>query len=261
VTERITVQGHDIAVATLGQGPAPMVMIHCSLANHRSLARLARYFAQTHTIRLIDMPGHGNSGPWDGAGDVQGVVAEAAAMVAEPGAFVFGHSFGATAALRMAVDHPGRAGRLALYEPVYFTPIMQSPEYAAYLDRFRPFTQAMAAEDHTRAAELFNDQWGRDPWERIPGIARRDMAARIWFIMASERAFEGDIGQVFAPGRLDALACETLLMMGGKSEPIMPHVMDELARRVPNARLETFADLGHMGPVTDPEVIARAMGA
>ena len=61
MSDRRDIRGHRIAVTTMGQGPRPMVMVHCSLANHRSLARLARHFADTHTIRLIDMPGHVNS--------------------------------------------------------------------------------------------------------------------------------------------------------------------------------------------------------
>jgi len=259
VIERLSIRGHDLAVTTLGHGPLPMVMIHCSLGNHRSLARLAKAFSDTHRIRLIDMPGHGNSGPWDGEADIQGLVSEAAACVADPGSHVFGHSFGATAALRMAVDHPDLVTRLALYEPVYFTPIIGTPVYDAYLARFAPFVAEMEAGRHDRAAEIFNGMWGGTPWDVLPAFVRRDMAARIWFIMASERAFEGDVGRVFAPGRLDRLACDVTLMLGQRTEPVMPHVMEAIAARIAGARLIRFDEAGHMGPLTHPGLVAQAM--
>lgn len=259
MTQRLSIRGHDIAVTTLGDGPEPMVMIHCSLGNHRSLARLAKGFAETHRIRLIDMPGHGNSGPWDGEADIQGLVSDAAAEVALPGSHVFGHSFGATAALRMAVDHPARVSRLALYEPVYFTPIIGTPVYDAYLDRFAPFVSEMEAGRHLHAAEIFNGLWGGTPWDMLPALVRRDMAARIWFIMATERAFEGDVGRVFAPGRLEGLACDVTMMMGQQTEPVMPHVMEAIAARIAGARLIRFDAAGHMGPLTHSGLVAQAM--
>ena len=259
MTDHLTIRGHDIAVTTLGDGPLPMVMIHCSLGNHRSLARLAKAFANTHCIRLIDMPGHGNSGPWDGEADIQGLVSDAAAEVAEPGSHVFGHSFGATAALRMAVDHPELVSRLALYEPVYFTPIIGTPAYDAYLARFAPFVAEMEAGRHDSAAEIFNGMWGGTAWDVLPAFVRRDMAARIWFIMASERAFEGDVGGVFAPGRLERLICDVTLMLGHQTEPVMPHVMQAIHDRIPGSRLVRFEEVGHMGPLTHPGLVARTM--
>lgn len=259
MTGRLTIDGHDIAVSTLGDGPVPMVMIHCSLASHRSLARLAGVLADTHRIRLIDMPGHGNSGPWDGRADIQGLIAKAAAQVAEPGCHVFGHSFGGTAALRMALDHPGLVGRLSLYEPVCFTPVIGTPAYDAYLTRFAPFLAEMAAGRHDRAAEVFNGLWGGSSWKVLPAAVRRDMAARIWFIEASERAFAGDMGGVFAPGRIEALSCDVTLMLGRRTEPIMPHVIDALHARLPAARIVRLEEAGHMGPLTHPGRVARAM--
>ena len=240
----------------MGQGPRPMVMVHCSLANHRSLARLARHFADTHTIRLIDMPGHGNSGPWDGGADIQGLVADALAEVAEPGALVFGHSFGGAAALRYAVEHPGSLSALALYEPVYFTPIIGSPEYDAYLARFQPYVDAMAADEPAAAAAAFNALWGLRPWETLPAFVRRDMAARIWFSQASERAFEGDLGGVFAPGRLEALDVPVALIHGDRTEPIIPPVARAIAGRLRRATVSVLDGPGHMGPITDPARVA-----
>lgn len=258
-TEHLNIRGHDIAVTTVGDGAAPMIMIHCSLGNHRSLSRLAHHFSGTHRIRLIDMPGHGNSGPWDGVADIQALVSDAAAQVAEPGVVVFGHSFGATAALRLAVDHTGLVSRLALYEPVCFTPVVGTPAYGAYLDRFRPVSNAIEAGDMDAAAAVFNDLWGATPWADLPGFVRRDMAARIWFIRATERAFEGDLGRVFDPGRLDRLTSGVTLMLGRRTEPIMPHVMDALCRRLAGAVLVRIDGAGHMGPLTHPGRVAQAM--
>ena len=257
MSDKLDIDGHKIAVTTLGDGPRPMVMIHCSLANHRSLARLARHFANTHTVQLIDMPGHGDSGPWDGQADIQGLVATAAARVADPGSLVFGHSFGGAAALRFAVERPDLVSALALYEPVYFTPPIGTPEYNAYLTRFQPYVDAMAADDPPAAAEAFNRLWGLQPWDTLPAFVRRDMAARIWFILASERAFEGDVGGVFAPGRLEALTLPVAILHGDTSEPIIPPVANAIAARLANVQVHALDGIGHMGPITDPDRVAE----
>ena len=232
-----------------------MIMIH---GNHRSLSRLAHHFSGTHRM-LLDMPGHGNSGPWDGVADIQALVSDAAAQVAEPGVVVFGHSFGATAALRLAVDHTGLVSRLALYEPVCFTPVVGTPAYGAYLDRFSPVANGSRPVTWMRPRRLQRlvgrNAVGRPPRFRAPGHG-----GAIWFIRATERAFEGDLGRVFDPGRLDRLTCGVTLMLGRRTEPIMPHVMDALCRRLTGAVLVRIDGAGHMGPLTHPGRVAQAMG-
>ena len=54
----------------------------------------------------MDMPGHGQSADWDGRHEYQTLVAQAAAACCDGPTHLIGHSFGATAALRLAVERP-----------------------------------------------------------------------------------------------------------------------------------------------------------
>jgi pimeloyl-ACP methyl ester carboxylesterase len=51
-----------------------------------------------------------------------------------------------------------------------------------------------------------------------------------------------------------------LYMVGGRSPASSQGVAWLLAEVLPQARMLAFADLGHMGPVTHPEVVNGAIG-
>jgi pimeloyl-ACP methyl ester carboxylesterase len=50
-----------------------------------------------------------------------------------------------------------------------------------------------------------------------------------------------------------------LLMLGGKTRPSARAVARLLAATLPRAELQEFPELGHMGPVTDPEPVNAAI--
>ena len=112
---------------TTGHG-APVVMVHCMLARHESLLPLAAAIGGHAT--LFDLPGHGRSPDWDGAQDYQTQAVAWAAACCDGPAHLIGHSFGATVALRLAVDRPDLVSRLTLIEPVYFAAARGTPAHA-----------------------------------------------------------------------------------------------------------------------------------
>ena len=133
-------------------------MIHCSLGRHEMLLPIAQGLAQRCT--LFDLPGHGRSADWDGVTDCHSLVTDIAAGLAAPASHLIGHSFGATVALRLAVEHPDLVSRLTLIEPVFFSAAKDEPEYPAHLAGFAPYLAAMARGDRTAAARAFTDVWG-----------------------------------------------------------------------------------------------------
>ena len=71
-------------------------------------------------MRAFDLPGHGRSPDWDGVVEYQHLSTQiAASFVIEP-VDLIGHSFGATVALRLAVEQPQKLRSLTLIEPVFF---------------------------------------------------------------------------------------------------------------------------------------------
>jgi lipase len=259
VSDTRCVAGVTVGVGHSGTGAVPALMIHCSLARYRSLARLAQLLGPTHAITLFDMPGHGASDPLAEDVDLQDLTTGIAAELTSPGSHVIGHSFGGTVALRLAVERPDLVSRLTLCEPVCFAAVRGTAAYAAYLERFEPYVDAMARGDRDRAAEVFHLQWGEGPWESLPAYVKAGLVARIHLIAKGLPGAEEDLAGVFDPGRLEALRCPVTLIRGARSEPIMAAIHAAIAARVATCRDVVIEGAGHMAPVTHPGTVAAAI--
>ena len=111
----------------MGRGPRPAVAIHCSLAHSGAWRGLSKALGDMLTLTAFDLPGHGRSGDWGPEdGEVQTLTTRIAeTFVTAPPMDIIGHSFGATAALRLAMERPDLVRSLVLYEPVFFAAALQ----------------------------------------------------------------------------------------------------------------------------------------
>ena len=235
------------------------MMIHCALSSHVSLLPLAQ--AVGGQVTLIDMPGHGQSDDWDGKQDFQTLVIDAAAACCNGPTHLIGHSFGATAALRLAVERPDLVSRLTLIEPVYFAAAKGTPEHAMHAKEFRPFVGAMLAGEEARAAEVFNDLWGASAWEEIPPRIQSKLIRRIHLIVAGAAAIEEDAAGITSADRLRALDMPVTLIRGADTQPVIKAIHDVLQQRIPNARDHEIGNAGHMISMTHAEEVAAIIRA
>ncbi len=254
----LAVAGHDVHSVTVGSG-APSVMIHCALSRHNGLLPLAQ--AIGGQVTLFDMPGHGQSGPWDGCHEYQSLVAKAAVACCHGPTHVIGHSFGATAALRVAVEHPDLVNRLTLIEPVFFAAAKGTPEHAAHAKVFRPFVAAMLQGDEARAAEVFNDIWGDAQWEDTPACAKTYLIQRIHLIVAGAAAIEADEGDITSPARLGTLGIPVTLIRGVETPPVIGAIHAVLMAHIANAADHLVAGAKHMVPLTHMTDVAAIIRA
>lgn len=254
----VEVAGHHIHTVTVGTG-APAVMIHCALARHESLLPLAQ--AIGGQVTLMDMPGHGQSADWDGQHEYQTLVAKAAAACCDGPTHVIGHSFGATAALRLAVERPDLVNRLTLIEPVYFAAAKGTDVHTAHIKAFRPFVGAMLTGDEARAAQVFNDIWGDTAWADIPGRLRTYLTDRIHLIVAGGAAIEEDADGITSPERLKALDIPVSLIRGDKTQPVIEVIHEAFQARIAGVQDHTVPDATHMVPITHTEDVAAIIRA
>ncbi|EBA10738.1 alpha/beta fold hydrolase [Roseobacter sp. CCS2] len=252
------VSGHHVHAVTVGAG-APAVMIHCALSRHDALLPLAD--AMDGKVTLIDIPGHGRSDDWDGKHDYQTLVVDAAAACCDGPTHVIGHSFGGTAALRLAVERPDFVNRLTLIEPVYFAAAKGTPEHAAHAKSFRPFVGAMLTGDEERAAAIFNDLWGATPWADIPARMQAKLTQRIHLIVAGGGAIEEDAAKITSAKRLGALDIPVTLIRGANTQPVIKAIHDTLLKRIPNATDHVIAGAAHMVPITHTDDVAAIIRA
>lgn len=247
---------------TFGSGARPTLAIHCSLAHSGAWRGMGAALGDLATLHAFDLPCHGQSGDWDGQGVMHDTAtAMALSVLDDIGADhvdVIGHSFGATVALRLAIEHSSRVRSLVMYEPVYFAPAMaDDPKLASnYARDTAPFDAALDAGDFEGAAQAFSTLWGNaTDWNDIPGATRAYMAARIHFIRDSSPFLIDDCARLLAPGRFDAATMPALLLRGAGSHWAAP-VSHAIARRLPDAREICLDRVGHMGPITHPDTVA-----
>jgi pimeloyl-ACP methyl ester carboxylesterase len=211
------------------------------------------------TMRAMDLPGHGKSPQPEkpeAAADVS--VAWAREVIQDP-VHLFGHSFGAYVALRLAVECPDKVLSLSLYEPVFFAGAKAiNPEaHAANLERMAGLDALLKAGDPEAAARQFTEVWGDGrPWEMLPARARQMMADGMPMVLAANGALIEDDAGILP--RLSEIKVPTLLMDGALSPEVVGAVQDGLAAQIQGAQRKTLEGAGHMGVLSHPSEVARA---
>lgn len=249
-----------------GSGSRPVLALHCSLAHGGEWAGLAVLLPG---LRLMapDLPGHGRQAPWDGQSDTHAEATRQAADCAEAlGApvDVIGHSFGATVALRLALERPELVQSLVLIEPVLFAAAKaaEDPRFAAFAAREGRFRELLAAGRADEATEAFLAVWGSgQPFAALSPAARAYMVARIDIVAALDPVLMGDAAGLLRYMALESLGVPVLLVQGDQSPPIIDAIQTELARRLPMARRAVVPGAGHMLPVTHAAALAPLIAA
>ena len=252
------IAGHTVEVTYAGAGMGqPLLLIHCSLGRHESLLPLLGAIGPGQEATLFDLPEHGRSGALEDGADLQDVAARIGAALAGSDPFhVIGHSFGATVALRMAIDHPETVGRLTLIEPVFFAAAKGTEAYAEHEKTHAEVSLAYAAGVRMRAAAIFHDLWGDGPWAGLSEAAQRSLAERIHVVAATEPALVRDNAGQLSDGVLEKIDVPVTLIRGADTQPVIAEIHRVLLARLPQAEEHVVEGAAHMAPVTHPRDVA-----
>ena len=145
-------QMEHVSIVATGRG-TPVVLIPGLSSPRETWAGIVPALAKTHRVLLVQVNGFGGDDPRGNLapGILDGVVADLHAYLARERltrAAVVGHSLGGLVAMKLALAHPGDAGRLMIVDSLPFygrlfgpsvTPAMLAPRAAAMRD-------AMAAQ-------------------------------------------------------------------------------------------------------------------
>jgi pimeloyl-ACP methyl ester carboxylesterase len=208
----------------------------------------------------FDFRGHGKSVDWDGAGDYHAIcTADAGEFLTNP-MHLIGHSFGATVALRLALEWPDMVRSLTLIEPVFFAVARDTAAYADHTVEFQPFVDAMERGAHEAAAQAFTDVWGTGAdWATMPAEMRAYVTKRIGLIPATVPTLYDDSAGMATDGRLEGLACPVLLVEGVQSPNIVAAINDALAARLSDVQRVVIKGAAHMAPITHSAQVAAAI--
>jgi pimeloyl-ACP methyl ester carboxylesterase len=173
-----------------------------------------------------------------------------------------GHSYGAAVALIAALANPGRVRALALYEPTLFAVLDAEKPAPNDADGIRAAVArsvaALQAGDTDLAAEHFIDYWmGAGAWKQTPEARRPAIAASTANVRRWAHALLTEPTPLSA---FRALEVPVLYMTGKRSTASALGVARLLAPALPRVQRVEFDRLGHMGPVTHPDVVNAAIG-
>lgn len=249
-----------IADYHLREGDLPALLLHCMLGRARGLSALVAAMKTPLDAHAFDLPGHGRSGAWDGARGYHDLCTTLAKKRLPLRGVVIGHSFGATVALRLALENPGALRALVLIEPVLFAAARGSAEASVQSAHDTALAQALSRGDMHSAAAGFLAQWGSGAnFAQMPCDAQARIAAQMPIVSESGPDLYDDRAGLLHPGALESCAMPVLLLRGRASAVVTRAINHSLAQRLPHARLSEIEGAGHMLPLTDTAQTAQVI--
>jgi pimeloyl-ACP methyl ester carboxylesterase len=247
-----------------GSGEA-VVLVHSSGFSGRQWRRLAELLVRKE-LRVIvpDLLGSGQSSEWpdrqpftfhDDIDLLDALLERIGAPV-----HLVGHSYGGLIALQAAARQPARVRSLALYDPVVYGALDAQRDADALGDLSRlTFAASASASDLETWLEGFVNYWnGPDAWAQLSAPTRADLNRVGWVVHEGARTLIADRTPASAYAELRA---PTLLLGGAVSPLAAQRVVARLAEALPNARTETVANAGHMGPLTHGNLVNEMIAA
>ncbi|MDZ7592236.1 MAG: alpha/beta hydrolase [Rubrivivax sp.] len=240
-----------------GAGPA-VVCLHANASVSGQWRPLMSRLADRRRLLAPDGYGAGRSPEWPSdrtitLADEVRLIEPVLALAGERYALV-GHSYGGAVALRAAAQQPDRVSALVLYEPTLFALIDAEGPAPNDADGIRQAaataTAALDAGDTDAAARVFIDYWtGPGSWDHMLEDLRPEMARSITKLRRWGHALFNE------PMPLAPLPMPVLIMTGAASTAAAHGVARRLIAALPKVTHIEFPGLGHMGPITHPDVV------
>lgn len=251
-----------------GEG-IPVLFIHGSWDDHNSWMRVAQRIVDSvnNPVILFDRRGHSASKLENKKqGSVTEDAEDAYRLIKAMGyskAYIAGHSYGASVAIKLASVHPEIVENVILYEPPLFALIKQYPQYLPALKEVK--------EGMVLAKSLLEK--GEIEKGTIAFVEMVAFGKGSWQNLFDERArctmtlnYDTWLDQSNDPERLntdpEALAIfgsRVALIYGKKSLPVYPAIIKEISRILPDATVTAVENAGHGGIISESERVAKVI--
>ena len=268
-TEKVKTSGSEIHAVIGGNGP-PILLLHGAPQSRVSWHAVARDLARNHTVVVTDLRGYGDSSKVEGdrehvAYSKRTVAAEQVEVMRHFGFerfTVFGHDRGARVTHRMALDHPDRIERAAVFDivPTYYLFTHVTKEFAEgayhwfFFARPAPFPETVIANSLDqfvgRGAGELADEYLRV--FRIPGTLHA---------MCEDYRAAASIDLVHDEGDLSKkVACPLLVLWGQQGAVTRYDTLALWRERASNVSGKQMPG-GHSFQETNPQETSAALRA
>lgn len=242
----------------------PVVALHCSGADGRQWRALSE--ALEPPLQLIAPAFYGAAGHRGWSGDRPFSLAEEARPILElidamaiPFHMV-GHSYGGGVALHIALQRPQAVSSLTLYEPSAFHLLRlagaaEAENFAEIKAVAETTARGLATGDYRGAAEAFVDYWsGPGAWTTLRPSLRSGLTR---WLPKAPLDFHALIEETTPLEAYRALEFPVSILRGSLAPAPTAAVARLLAGALPNCETKSFANAGHMGPISHAEMVNR----
>lgn len=247
-----------------GAGPS-VVCIHSNASSSSQWRPLMERLSNRYRVVAVDTYAAGRSPEWPEG--CKGTLAEETALLEEifraagDSFHLAGHSYGAAIALKSALENPRRVKSLIVYEPSLFSLLLaEDARHPGARDIGAVALDSIAAiqrGDNEAAARRFIDYWmGAGAWAGMPESRRISIAKAMRGMTQWTHALFHEPTPLAAFAALDL---PVLYLTGSISPRCSKDIAALLAKSLPRVTLEELQGLGHMGPVTHPDIVNDAI--
>ena len=247
-----------------GTRQIPGLLVHGFGADKETWLLMASLLSRRRPLVLLDLPGFGRASPI--SGQLASPAAQARSLRQIMDAIgvhrvdLIGNSMGGGIGLRLACDAPDRIHSLTLINAIAPESIAVQAVASEYNRQLERGDNILVPEDPDQGVAMMEMLMSRRPlvprsvlrYAAAQRIAARDQL-QIIFRGWVECAPEDRLGD---PG---AIRCPTLVICGEKDRVVHPGIAHALADTIPDARLVSMPDIGHLPQLEAPRRTARAI--
>lgn len=231
-----------VAVEIEGEG-APIVCIHGLGGTSNTWTPLLRSM-RDHKIVRVDLPGSARSGAGSEDLSIELMANAVIAVCSEldiAGAYLLGHSMGSIVCQHVAVRKPALVKAMALFGPLPCPPDAARPNISARAQKARMGGSNAMQEIADAIVQGATSASTRQDMPVVLAMVRESLMRQE--ALGYARSCEALATAQSAP--LEDIQVPVLLVTGDEDGVAPPSTAREMARRLPNARVEVFSRCGH----------------
>ncbi|NVB83690.1 MAG: alpha/beta hydrolase [Kofleriaceae bacterium] len=234
----VEVDGAQIYYARFGAAGEPVILLHGGMGNADHWSHQVKALADKLQVIAIDSRGQGRSTRTKAKPSYDQMAEDVIAVMDKlelKKASLVGWSDGGEIALKLAIQHPDRVAKLFILGSNY--------DAKGSKPRRGPLPATFAAY----AAKC------RADYRKMSRTPKQYDDVQAWLVPI----WRNPMG--FTKDQLRAIAAPTIVADGDHDEIIELAQVEEMAKLIPNARLEVFADTSHFALWQDPEAVNNVL--
>lgn len=234
-----------------------IMMLHGTASNNSQWSLLAKKLSQLCQVLTPDIPGydsckfvlHQNKSSLDSRiNPLLNLLDTANGKI-----HLIGHSFGGLMALRLGELRPYKVSSITLYEPTVIGVFRKNANLndLTLVAEVKQLAEVVANSPPYVAMESFINFWhGKHHWKSLSRGVQKNLSTYSDIVT---KDFLNGFEDLYQPRIHPLFRGKVNVLFGSDTVPIAKRIASKLVEQLPHASLHEITELGHMGPITNPE--------